>query len=252
MWDTIFPGLSSSSYALALLGAFALGFSKMGFPGLAMVNVLIMADLFGAKESVGIILPLLVLCDLIIFPIYRKHATWSQIGPLLLPSLAGIVLGWLLLDAISNLQARRLLGFLILFMAALQLLRQYRTGLLTHLHSTKGFLWGSGITIGFATMLANAAGPVYAIYALVSQLSKNAFLGIGARLFLVLNIVKVPFNVELGILHRQSLQLDAALAPALILGIFVGRYAISRVPERIFQALLYLFSFVAGGRLLFF
>jgi uncharacterized membrane protein YfcA len=224
----------------------------MGFPGLAMVNVVIMADLFGAKQSVGIILPLLVLCDLVIFPIYRKHATWAQIWPLLFPSLVGIVLGWLLLDAISNLQARRSLGFIILFMATLQLLRQYRTGLLTHLPSTRGFRWGSGVTIGFATMLANAAGPAYAIYALVMKLSKSAFLGIGARLFLLLNLIKVPFNVELGILHRQSLQLDAALAPAILLGILVGRQAITRIPEKVFQALLYLFSFVAGGRLLFF
>ena len=54
--------LSWSHWSLALL-AFSLGFSKTGFPGLALVNVLIMAELFGAKESVGLILPLLIVCD---------------------------------------------------------------------------------------------------------------------------------------------------------------------------------------------
>ncbi|MBT7537236.1 MAG: hypothetical protein HN610_16870, partial [Verrucomicrobia bacterium] len=56
-----------TQWALASLGAFSLGFSKTGFPGLALVNVLVMAELFGAKESVGLILPLLIVCDITVY-----------------------------------------------------------------------------------------------------------------------------------------------------------------------------------------
>ena len=51
--------ISTATWLLALFGALSLGFSKTGFPGLAMVNVLILAELFGAKASVGMILSLI-------------------------------------------------------------------------------------------------------------------------------------------------------------------------------------------------
>ena len=71
-----------TTWLIALLGAFCLGFSKTGFPGLAMVNVLILAELFGAKPSVGIIVPLLVACDLTVYPLFRKYSSWKEVLPL--------------------------------------------------------------------------------------------------------------------------------------------------------------------------
>lgn len=252
MWSSIYPELTGGAFAFAVFGAFCLGFSKTGFPGLAMVNVLIIAELFGAKASVGIILPLLVLCDFIIYPLYRKYASWVQVWPLIVPTLIGVVLGWLLLDAISNHVAGRLLGGIVLFMAFLQLARQWKSAMLTSLPDAPFFRWGSGLIIGVATMLANAAGSVYAIYALVRQMSKSDFLGVGARLFLLVNVLKLPFSVNLGILNANSLRLDTALVPGVLLGICVGRQVIARIPEALFQGLLYAFSFIAGVRLLFF
>ena len=52
---------TTTALALACLGALCLGISKAGFPGLAIVNVLVIAELFGAKNSVGIILPMLLI-----------------------------------------------------------------------------------------------------------------------------------------------------------------------------------------------
>ena len=252
MLPSIYSGLTETNFALAFFGAFCLGFSKTGFPGLAMVNVLIMAECFGAKASVGIVLPLLVVCDLIIYPLYRHHASWPQVWPLVLPTLIGVIMGWLLLDAIDNLVARRLLGVIVLTMTLLQLARQRSPRLLSGLPGSNGFRWGSGWVMGVATMLANAAGPAFAVYALVQRMSKSDFLGIGARLFLLVNVLKLPFSVELGILNVQSLRLDAALIPGILLGILVGRQVIARIPEGVFQGLLYAFLVVAGVRLLFF
>ena len=84
-----FLEITTSTLALALFGALILGFSKTGLPGLALLNVVIMAQLFG-KLSVGIILPLLVLCDVVIYPMYRKFASWRQVWPLLVPAIIGV------------------------------------------------------------------------------------------------------------------------------------------------------------------
>lgn len=239
-------------YAAALAGAFCLGFSKTGFPGLALVNVLLQAELFGAKQSVGIILPLLICADIIVFPMFRRFATWKQIVPLLIPISFGLVLGWACLGRIDNSVARPVIGGIILAMVGLQLLRVYRQAFLTGLPDSDAFRWGSGLVIGVSTMMANAAGPAYSIYALVHKMPKNEFLGIGARCFLLVNIVKIPFMTNLDIINPTSLKIDACLVPGVIAGILIGRLVIAKIPQKLFEILLYLFSIVAGCRLLFF
>ena len=236
--------------ALALLGAFSLGISKTGFPGLALVNILIIAECFGAKASVGIILPLLILCDVIVYPLFRKYSSWSKVWPLLPATLIGLGMGYVLLDAIDDSTARKVIGLIIFVMLALQLFREYKKSFLENLPDSKLFLAGSGLSVGVSTMVANAAGPVYSIYALVHKMSKEDFLGVGARFFLLVNVIKVPLLGNLALINLDSLKLNLLLIPGIVAGIFTGRKLIHLVPQRIFEWLLYLFSLIAGLRLL--
>ncbi|MGI9243081.1 MAG: TSUP family transporter [Verrucomicrobiales bacterium] len=238
--------------AIAALGAMCLGVSKTGFPGLAIINVMIVAELFGAKNSVGIILPMLVVCDLIVLPLFWKHATWRMIWPLVPVTLASIIAATFLLDRFDDLTARRVIGGIILLMLGLQLVREFRKSFLENLPDSRLFRWVSCGLIGISTMLANAAGPVYSIYALVHKMPKMEFLGVGARLFLVVNLFKAPLLGQLDLINAESLALNLWLLPALILGIALGRKLIGRVPQRAFEILLYLFSAIAGTRMLFF
>lgn len=238
--------------ALAALGAFCLGISKTGFPGLAILNVLIIAELFGAKNSVGVILPMLIVCDLLVYPLFRKYASWSQVWPLVPVILFAVVAAYFLLDHLDDHAARRVIGGIILFMLAIQLLREFKREFLEHLPDSRGFRWFSCLLIGVSTMLANAAGPVFSLYALVHKMKKEDFLGVGARLFLLVNLFKVPFLGQLELINRESLKLNLFLLPALLVGIFTGGKLIRHVPQRLFEILLYVFSAIAGIRLLFF
>jgi uncharacterized membrane protein YfcA len=246
------PDISTGAYCIALFGAFCLGFSKTGFPGLALVNVMLMAEIFGAKESVGIILPLLVCADFVVFPMFRKFASWRDVVPLLIPIGFGLIGGYVLLGKIDNTLARPVIGGIILGMVTLQLLRVYRQKFLSHLPDSLVFRWGSGVVIGVSTMMANAAGPAYSIYALVHKMDKKEFLGIGARCFLLVNIIKIPFMTDLDIINPRSLWIDACLLPGVIIGILIGRKIIARIPQKVFEILLYVFSVLAGLRLLLF
>jgi uncharacterized membrane protein YfcA len=246
------PAIEPGMLILALLGAFCLGVSKTGFPGLALVNVLIIAQLFGAKNSVGIILPLLVFCDLAVYPMFRKYASWKALWPLIPTSLIGVLVGYFLLDAIEDSTARHLIGLIILVMLALQFLRARRQNFLEGLPDSRGFRWCTGLGIGISTMLANAAGAVYSIYALVHKMPKNEFLGTGARLFLFLNIIKLAFLGRLELINSPSLKLDLILLPAVTVGSVTGLKRIALVTRRVFEGLLSAFSIIAGGYLLLF
>ena len=243
---------SGPTLALACLGALCLGVSKTGFPGLAIVNVLLIAELFGAKNSVGIILPMLIVCDLLVYPLFRKYASWKMVWPLVPVTLAAVVGSWLLLDALNDQTARRVIGIIILFMLILQLVREFRREFLEHLPDSLIFRWFSCLLIGVSTMLANAAGPVYSILALVHRMKKEDFLGVGARFFLLVNVFKVPFLGQLELINPESLHLNALLLPALISGILLGKQLIHLVPQRAFEILLYGFSALATIRLLFY
>ncbi len=249
--------ISFGTVGLALIGAFSLGVSKTGFPGLAMINVLVIAELFGARESVGIILPLLITCDLIVYPMFRKFASWRQVLPLLPPALVGLVAGVWLLARIDNATAKPLIGAIVLTMVAIQLLRKYKENFLTHLPDSRIFLWSVGGGIGISTMLANAAGPVYSVYALVHRMAKEEYLGVGARFFLLINVLKLPLLVfgipgvgRLALINAESIWLDLLLIPGLIAGILLGRKLITLVPQSLFEWLLYFFSAAAGLRML--
>jgi uncharacterized membrane protein YfcA len=137
-------------------------------------------------------------------------------------------------------------------MLILQLARGYRQDFLKKLPDSEIFRWGSGLTIGISTMMANAAGPVYSIYSLVHKMPKNEFLGIGARCFLLVNIIKVPFMTDLDIINSWSLKMDALLLPGIFAGIFLGKRLIDRIPQGAFEILLYAFSGIAGVRLIWY
>ena len=213
---------------------------------------MIVAELFGAKNSVGIILPLLIVCDLIVYPLFRKYASWRQVWPLIPVIMIGVVIGYFLLDNVEEITSRRLIGVIVLLMLVLQLFREYKKDFLEHLPVSKTFFVATGLTIGISTILANAAGSVYSIYALVKKMSKEDFLGIGARIFLLVNVLKIPFLTDLNLINADSLLLNVLLLPGIAAGIFLGKTLIRIVPQRAFEILLYVFSLIAGVKLLFF
>jgi len=248
----VYPDMTLAMYAAALVGACCLGLSKSGFPGLALINVLLMAELFGAKESVGIILPLLIAGDLTVYPLFRKYASWSQVWPIIVPAVFGVLIGYALFGRFDNQAARRVIGAIVLIMIALYLLETYGKQFLERVRDSGLFHWGAGLSMGVSTMMANAAGPIYSVYALVRRMPKTNFLGIGARYYLFVNLVKVPFMTELDIINRNSLTLNVALLPGVLVGVFLGRALIAKVPQKLFEILLCIFSIVAGVRFLFF
>ena len=247
-----FDDISVATWLITLFGAFSLGFSKTGFPGLAMVNVLIMAELFGAKASVGIIVPLLVVCDLTVYPLFRRYSSWKELMPLLPPTFAGLIAGYFLLDHIDESTARKGIGLIVLLMFALQLVRLRFGQALARLPKSVGFRWGSGMMIGTSTIMANAAGPVFSIYALVEKMTKETFLGLGARCFLLVNILKLPLVASLDLIDANSLKITLFVLPGIFAGIFIGRKIIQLIPQKLFEFLLYGFSVIAGVRLFFF
>jgi uncharacterized protein len=238
-------------YSVALLAAFCIGLSKAGFSGISMVSVVLLADIYGSKASVGLALPLLIAADLIAYPAFIKHGSWRPVWKLLVPTLIGITLGWWVLGEISDSAARRVIGICVLTMVALQAFRQWKPIGFDRFVQAKSFGMSAGVLGGFATMLANAAGPVIQLYLLSKKVPKMELIGIGARFFLLINLIKIPLNARLALITTDSLLDNLRLLPAVVLGIFGGKWLVRKIPQAAFEWIIVIFSMIAGLRMIF-
>ena len=244
-------GGSLGAAVLMVLAAVIIGFSKTALGGFAVIAVAIFATILPAKESTAAVLMLLIVGDLVAVWHYRHDADWSLIRRLLPAVLPGLILGSLFLGCASDGVLRRSIGAVLLVLLVLQLLVKWRSetpASQAHLHPVAA--WTAGTGVGFATMTANAAGAVMTLYLSASGTEKRRFIGTNAWFFLIVNLVKVPFSVALGLLHLADLGRAGLLAPLILLGGIVGYATVRRINQHRFDIAVLLASAVAAAALL--
>lgn len=243
------PHLSPVQWLLAVIAAFGIGLSKSGLAGMSLVQVLIFAFLFGARESTGVLLPMLLVGDVCAVSIFHQHARWSYVRRMLPPACLGVIAAAIVMRGLNEAIYKPIIGVIILSLTVLQVMRSIRPHWFSHVPHSMWFAWTIGLLAGAATMLANAAGPVFTIYCLAVALPKFELVGTSAWFFFIINSFKVPFSVALGLIHGGTLLLNAILTPAILSGIFIGRWLTAHIPQRLFDGLLLAFAFVAALRL---
>lgn len=244
------PELTAAQWSLALVSAFGLGVAKSGFAGVGLFHVVVFAFLFGAKTSTGIVLPMLIFGDVCAVAAYRQHARWDYIKSMSLPTALGVVIGWALMNSISEAAYKPVIGSIILGLAVMQTARMWRPNWFEHVPHAAWFAWSLCLIAGFSTMLANAAGGIIALYLVAVSMPKLELVGTTAWFFLMLNVFKVPFSVQLGLIGLDTLTLNAVMTPMIVLGLLAGRWLIHRIPQRQFDSLVLLLSSVAALRLI--
>jgi uncharacterized membrane protein YfcA len=231
--------------------AFCSGLSKTGIAGLGIVPVVIFANLLPARESTGALLPLLICGDVFGVVRFRKHASWPHLLRLFTWVIVGVIAGYFALGRVNDAQVRRIIGVVLLLMVGLHWWRgRHPDDLAARLPHTLWFTGLIGILAGFTTMVANAAGPVMALYLLAIGLPKLVFIGTAAWFFMLVNAFKVPFSVKLGLITGDSLRMDALLLLPLLPGAWLGPRLLHHINQRVFERMVLLFTLAGIGRLL--
>jgi uncharacterized membrane protein YfcA len=233
----------------AVLGAFMVGVSKAGITGLSILSVALFTHVFpSSKQASGLVLPLLIFGDFVAVLSYRAHTQWRYLWKLMPWTAAGVVLGYFALGHISDRTARIMIGVIIVSLCVLGYWRRYLT--VRTQETTGTWHWtlaaALGVVAGFITLVANAAGPLMAIYLIAMRLPKMQFVGTAAVFFMVLNLFKVPFMVKLGLITAPSFQFNLMLAPAVLLGAFAGKWLLLRIDQQLFENLVLALSAIAG------
>ena len=147
-------------------------------------------------------------------------------------------------------RALRTIGAILLVMVALQFWRRQPGDPATRLPHAAWFAALTGILAGFATMTANAAGPLMVLYLLAIGLPKLALVGTGAWFFLLVNVFKLPFSLHLGLITADSLRMDTLLIIPMLPGAFLGPIILKRINQSNFETITLLLTVLAAIRLL--
>lgn len=231
------------------VSAFLLGLSKSGFKGLGVLIVTILAVVIPAKESTGVLLPLLIVADILAVYSYRKDVQWTILRSIVPFMMFGVLIGVFVGDNISEAIFKKMMAFIILVSALLMIYSGKN-----HVSNSKSqsrLAIILGMIAGFTTMIGNLAGPFVNIYFLAINASKNQFIATAAWIFFIVNIFKLPFHIFIWkTINEESLLLDLKLLPIVVLGFIVGYKLISYISNNMFRK--YIIAMTILGAILIF
>lgn len=265
---------------MALLGVAAVlyGLDKSLAPGAGILAVAALAGAIPAKEATGVTLLMAIVGDWCAIWAYRHDILFRTLFKLL-PSVAiGIVLGAGFLFVADDDVTRRTIGVILgvfvgaYFVSLYRGRRRARGGgakrapsaaprndgpgpsgtdasagdasrprvPLARLRNV-----GAGALAGFTTMVANAGGPVTAVYFMSEHLGVREFLGTTAGFYLTVNLVKVPFAIGLNMITWSTFVSMAWTIPLTLLAVVCGRWVARRLDRSVFSVVVYAFSVIA-------
>jgi uncharacterized protein len=263
-WSLIPQGIPDITIFLIVgsLAAMVFGMSKTGFgSGISILAVpmMIYACSHKAALAVGIMLPILIVADYVaVISWWRKWNVKAVIA--LLPStVLGIASGWAAFAVFqrmkidpktSNANAWLMLGIGIIALGFVLLhILKRAAGQTAAFKPRRWHTALTGVSAGFTSTLAHAAGPVVTMYLLPQKQSKGSFVATTALFFWTANQIKLVPYVCLNMINTETLGAGLVLLPGIVAGAILGRFLHHRVGATQFTVIVYSLLALAGGHM---
>ena len=240
----------SLAFTIALGAALLLGIAKSGIKGLAVLIVTGLALVYGAKESTGILMPLLICGDILAVIYYKRHVKWIYLIKLLPWMVLGVLVGVVLGKDLPEDLFKSGMAVIILISVVIMYYWERKKDRKVPTHWSFAALMG--MMAGFTTMVGNLAGAFSNIYFLAIKLPKNEFIGTAAWLFFIINLFKIPFHIwSWGTINQVSFQISLSLIPAVIAGFGLGVFLVKKINDDKYRQLILLLTGLGGLAILF-
>ncbi|WP_405247741.1 sulfite exporter TauE/SafE family protein [Cellulophaga sp. Asnod2-G02] len=250
MYLTLSTIIPQSSWILAFLAAIILGISKSGIKGIAIIIVTLMAIAFGARESTGLIVPLLIVGDIFAVIYYNRHAQWKYIIRFLPWMISGVLMGVVIGKDLDEEAFKFGMAFIILGSVLMMYWWDRRKSKSVPTHwAFAGF---TGVMAGITTMIGNLAGAFSNIFFLAMRLPKNEFIGTAAWLFFIVNVFKLPFHIFVWkTITTDTLLINLKLVPGIIIGLFVGVRLVKIIKDDFYRKMILILTALGALLILF-
>lgn len=240
----------SLSFLLASFAAFILGMSKAGLKGMGIIVVAILANIYGAKASTGILLPLLIVGDIMAVIYYNRYTEWKYLSRFLPAMVIGVLIAVVVGKNLDEDVFKYWMAFIILISVIILFWRDRKKD--QTFPKNILFAGGMGVVAGFTTMIGNLAGAFSNIFFLATGLPKNQIIGTAAWLFFIINVFKVPFHIlSWGTINKESLWIDLSLVIPVIFGFAAGVYLVKFFNEAFYRKFLLIATAISAILIIF-
>lgn len=236
--------LLSFNFISLLIIAILIGMAKTGIHGTGFLAVPLLALIFGAKISTGIMLPILIFADFFGVAYYKQHTSWKYLITLIPWVIIGIYLGSLYGAKINEELFRYTMACIILIGVVIIYIKEKKKIII---NNNLGISIIIGLLGGFTTMVGNIAGPVMSVYLLSMGLDKKTYIGTAAWFFLCVNIIKIPFHVYIWkTINMEIFYLDLLLLPGIIIGAIIGIKLVKIIPEYYYKKFIIIMTLLSA------
>lgn len=176
----------------------------------------------------------------------RREVRWEVVGWFALGGIPSAVVGALIFAVAPLSGLKQGLGF---FLLGLVLWRRFHPKTMPR-PGVRGFA-AIGAASGLLSAVFGTVGPLMAPLFLAHGLVKGAYIGTEAMATVVMHAVKLVAYGRLAVLTPEVVGVGLVLAPFMILGSWVGKRIVDRLPEQVFLGLIEATLSLAGVLLAF-
>jgi uncharacterized membrane protein YfcA len=211
-----------------------------GFGGAAVLLPVLVAA-FGVREAV----PILTVAQLIgngsRVWFNRRELDWRVVVWFALGAVPLAFIGGMLFAKAPLSVLTRVLGVFLIFVVVW---RHASPTAKWHPSTPSFALIGAGSS--FLSALLGSVGPIMAPFFLAYGLVKGAYIGTEALSTVVMHITKLVAYRRSAVLPMHAVAIGLIVGPAMVLGSYVGKQIVDRLPEKVFVWLVEITLIVAG------
>ena len=250
MLSSISSEITTTAWVLAFTAVIVLGISKAGIKGIAIIIVTLMALAFGAKQSTGLIVPLLIVGDIFAVIYYNRHTQWKYILRFLPWMMAGVLIGVFIGKDLD--EATFKIGMAVIILGSVVMMYWWDRKKSKEVPKHWAFAGFMGVMAGITTMIGNLAGAFSNIFFLAMRLPKNEFIGTAAWLFFIVNVFKLPFHIwSWETITPETLQINLRLVPGIFIGLFIGVRLVKIIKDDFYRKMILVLTALGAILILF-
>ena len=175
---------------------------------------------------------------------YVKFVTWKRLLPMVGAFVVFSTAAIFLLDRIEGPAMRQILGIMLIFLSFY--FSFFKEKLQRFIRPTKGWLLGTGSVSGIMGGLFGMHGPPVVLYLVVSEPSKDHYMGMIQTYAVVTNITMLIVRAWNGYVTPTVGATYLYALGGLAIGVLAGNWAFKRIPSRLFTYIVYAYICISG------
>ena len=179
---------------------------------------------------------------------YVKYVNWKRFLPIVGAFVIFSTAATLMLDRIEGPAMRRILGSMLILLSLY--FSFFKKRIQKHIRATPGWMLGTGSVSGVMGGLFGMQGPPVVLYLIVSEPSKNHYMGMIQTYAVVTNITMLAVRVYNGYVTPAVGHSYLYGLAGLAIGVLTGNWAFKRIPSKLFTYIVYGYIGLSGAIIL--